>query len=157
MIDDSEKLRALIRDADGHIDAGPVSYTTLLGLAVASLRHQKGMTQTQLSRASGISQSTISRIELGEADMTAPQLDALATALGTRPSTIFDAADAARTALNEEDIAVPRKAGKDAKHLVPGGGFAAGTAIAAGAMFGPIGLLAGSIIGVLMSRRNDNN
>ncbi len=144
---DPTQFRDLVEQIRSQRGGAELPYTCLLGIAIATLRRENDITQVELARRSGVSQSTVSRIELGEGDLTAPQLDALATALGVRPSAIFDAADAARSVLKEADVAVPSKPSKATRDAMTG----AGMAMAGGLLGGPIGLLAGSIMGVLLS------
>lgn len=49
---------------------------------LVSLLEEKGMRQTDLARASGVSQSSINRYVLGEADIPASKLVKIANALG---------------------------------------------------------------------------
>lgn len=49
-----------------------------------TLRHERKLTQKQLSQASGIPQSEISRIETGEANPTYATLSALAEPFGVK-------------------------------------------------------------------------
>jgi transcriptional regulator with XRE-family HTH domain len=149
MINNNEYLHDIIREAQANNETLGVSYLSLLGMAIGALRRQANLTQTQLSEQTGLSQSSLSRIELGESEATASQLDAIASALNTKVSAIFDAADEARAYLSRENVSVPMKMDKTAKNAALG----AGVAVAAGALFGPLGLLAGSIIGAALANR----
>ena len=53
-----------------------------LGPQLRELRENKGLTQQDLRRATGIEQATISRIERGEVPLVSPHLAPLAQALG---------------------------------------------------------------------------
>jgi transcriptional regulator with XRE-family HTH domain len=149
---DSSQFRSLLQEARSQHGSAAIPYTCLLGIAITTLRHQANMTQSELSRRAGVSQSTISRIELGEGELTAAQLDALATVLGVRASTVFDAADAARSIFKEAEVSVPSKPSKTSREAITG----AGVAVAGAILGGPIGLLAGSIIGVLLANSKEN-
>lgn len=50
------------------------------------------MSQTDLVRATGLSRSTVSRIENGERDMDVPQLIAICAALQTTPADLLKSA-----------------------------------------------------------------
>lgn len=50
------------------------------------------MSQAELVAASGLSRSTVNRIENGDRDMSIPQLVAIAAALDTDPAAILTAA-----------------------------------------------------------------
>lgn len=55
-----------------------------VGLAVASLREELGITQIALARISSVHQSEISRIERGRGNPTVDTLNRLAQAMGRR-------------------------------------------------------------------------
>jgi len=55
-----------------------------LGLQFAEARKARGMTQQQLSQATGVAQADISRIERGSGNPTEATLQRLAEALGCR-------------------------------------------------------------------------
>lgn len=61
-------------------------------LLVAERRVQK-ITQGELARRVGLSQSALSRVERGEAEMTVAQFDRYAQALGVRASSILRRAE----------------------------------------------------------------
>lgn len=58
-------------------------------MKLRALRTTKGVTQIQLSQASGIDQSTISRMETGKQDVSVSQLRKLAIALGVKPADLL--------------------------------------------------------------------
>ncbi|MBQ4313511.1 MAG: helix-turn-helix transcriptional regulator, partial [Clostridia bacterium] len=58
----------------------------MVAFAVSSARAQAGMSQTELSAATGIDQSDISKIERGVANPSVSTLSRIADALGARLS-----------------------------------------------------------------------
>ena len=69
-----------------------------LAAEVRARRAYQRMTQSDLIAATGLSRSTVGRIENGERDMDVPQLVAIAAALKTTPAELLQAAtDAVRT------------------------------------------------------------
>lgn len=54
-----------------------------LGKAIMTRRKYLGMSQSDLAKASGIQQASISRIEKGHSNITINQLKRIASALGT--------------------------------------------------------------------------
>lgn len=63
-----------------------------LAREVRSRRAYLRMSQGELVAASGLSRSTITRIESGERDMSVPQLVAIAAALDIDPAALLTAA-----------------------------------------------------------------
>ena len=61
----------------------------LIGLHVARLREQQRLTQGELARRSGISQSHVSRVESGRRGVRLSTLYAIARALGTDAAVIL--------------------------------------------------------------------
>jgi transcriptional regulator with XRE-family HTH domain len=134
------------------------SYSGIVGLVIAYLRREKDWSQNVLADKSGVSQGTISRIELGQADITVPQMDALASVLGSTPGFILEVADEFRQRLKEQNISVSSKAEKWNASAPDGmrGAAAGAAAIAAtGALLagGPIGLLIGAAIGAIITAK----
>jgi transcriptional regulator with XRE-family HTH domain len=65
----------------------------LLAKRIRELRQALGWTQQDLSRASGLSRSYISRLEMGDIALpSSDRLRALSTALGTAPDDLLQAA-----------------------------------------------------------------
>lgn len=60
-----------------------------IGPKLASIRVQKGMTQTQLAHRSGIPQANLSNIENGKQDFTVSTLVRICGTLGVDPSECF--------------------------------------------------------------------
>lgn len=59
-------------------------------LRIRAVRKERGVSQRELARALGVSQSTLSRIERGERRVSVDRLVAIARALGVRPSDMMD-------------------------------------------------------------------
>lgn len=124
------------------------TYTGLVGLIVAVLRREKGWSQNQLAKQSEISQPTLSRIELGEADITVPQLDALARALDCRPGLFLDLADMLREMLRERQIEVaPKATGAKTAISRTGSGLPVSGALLTG---GPVGFVIGTLLSTII-------
>ena len=64
-----------------------------LGQNIRQYRELRGMTQAQLADAVGISQPTVSAIELGERDVFVGRLPLYAAALGVEVSTLMKGVD----------------------------------------------------------------
>lgn len=75
-----------------------VSYPEILGRTIQQRRKELGLEQDVLSKRSGIPQSTISRIERGEALVNSEQISYLADALDISPSDFWVRADAIKRA-----------------------------------------------------------
>lgn len=62
-----------------------------MGKRVRALRKARGLTQVQLAKRAGVTQSAISDIERGDTtEMMGPTLSALCAALGTNPPWLLD-------------------------------------------------------------------
>lgn len=61
-----------------------------IGYRIAFFRRQRGLTQADLARRSGIPQPNLSRIERGEQDLTVSTLVRICSSLGTSPVKIFE-------------------------------------------------------------------
>jgi transcriptional regulator with XRE-family HTH domain len=156
-----EKISAFIRLAlkEGGYNLS-ASYSGIVGLVIAYLRHEKGLSQQELARISGISQGTISRIELGQADITLPQIDAFAEVFNTTPSLLLQVADEFRAFLEKENISVSRKPDKETSSSSTIHVDAVNAAVFAttGALLGgPVGLLLGSAIGAIFASKQNKN
>lgn len=88
--------RASIADAAAQYHTGGMEN-------LRKLRKERGLTQAQLSDASGVSQGMIAKIETGAAHPSIPTIEALAGALRVRPAEMF-----AHTELQERVIAAFR-------------------------------------------------
>jgi len=75
-----------------------VSYPEILGRTIQQRRKELGLEQDVLSQRSHIPQSTISRIERGEALLNSEQISYLADALGLSPSEFWIRADEVKRA-----------------------------------------------------------
>lgn len=65
-----------------------------VGRAIATARTERGLTQTELAEAAGISRSSIARLEAGDHGASVDVLFNIAVALGTKPSALLAAAEA---------------------------------------------------------------
>jgi transcriptional regulator with XRE-family HTH domain len=92
-------------------DAAPpeTAYASIVGLCISILRKRKGFSQAKLSEISKVSQTTISRIEIGEADITIHQLDSICTALDTSASFLIASSEKIRNMLYSAQIKVHSK------------------------------------------------
>ena len=75
--------------ATGAYDATRLAFE--LGAAVRELRESRGWSQSQLARASGMTQSAVARFEAGGTVPTLPVLERLAGALDVGLSVKFEA------------------------------------------------------------------
>ena len=64
--------------------------TNVTQLKIRAARKGRGISQRDLARALGMSQSTLSRIERGERRVSVDRLIAIARALGVRPADMLD-------------------------------------------------------------------
>lgn len=64
-------------------------FATLVADEIKKIANERGTTQLQLSKDSGISQGQISRLYRHERAISVDQLDALSRALGTRASNVL--------------------------------------------------------------------
>lgn len=65
-------------------------YTRGMKLRLKELRLSKGMTQTQVAKAAGLSQSYYTELELGRKQINANRLEALARVLGVQPAALIE-------------------------------------------------------------------
>lgn len=75
-----------------------MSYPEILGRTIQQRRKELGLEQDVLSERSGIPQSTISRLERGEALLNSEQVSYLADALNLSPSDFWIRADKVKKA-----------------------------------------------------------
>lgn len=66
-----------------------VTYQEILGRSLHLLREGRGMTQSELATKSGLSQSSLSRMEKGLSSPDASQVESIAAALGLPTYKIF--------------------------------------------------------------------
>lgn len=69
---------------------------TRVGTNTRRLRHERGMTQAQLARDSGLSRNQIIELEQGRRAVLFEQLEDLASALGVPAAALFSRAGAQR-------------------------------------------------------------
>ena len=72
-----------------HIGKTDPNPQVMLGQAVSEAREEKGISQRQLSRSSGVIQAEISKIEQGKGNPTVLTLQKLAKALGRTIASLF--------------------------------------------------------------------
>lgn len=72
-----------------------------LGAAIAEVRRQAGLTQTQLGEAIGLDQGNISKIERGRLEATSERLVAISKATGASVGAIWSIAEKQRDSANE--------------------------------------------------------
>ncbi len=101
-----EEYLATLEEAAGSSPAGYTTRAAIIGFAIQVLRKEKGFSQMSLANVTGISQPTISRIELGEADVTASQIYSISLALDTTPSHLFELAETVGEAIQRHNVDV---------------------------------------------------
>lgn len=67
-----------------------LSLSSSLGARVKALRARAKVTQRDLSKKSGISQPTLSRLEIGNQEWTTKHIEAVAAALGCTTRDLLD-------------------------------------------------------------------
>ena len=72
-----------------HVGKADPDVRVMLGQTIAAAREEKGMSQRQLSRNSGVIQAEISKIEQGRGNPTVTTLQKLAKALGRTVASLF--------------------------------------------------------------------
>ena len=70
--------------------AKPHTYQEEIGLVVSNMRREKGLTQSQLAKLIGTSQSAIHRIEKGDQNTSLEMIKKISTALGGQILSIND-------------------------------------------------------------------
>jgi transcriptional regulator with XRE-family HTH domain len=144
----------MLTAARRHREKYTATYSGLVGLVVAYVRRGKNFSQNELAKRSGVSQPTISRIEKGEADITMPQMAAIAAALSTTPGVIIDVADKLRAELERESVVVA----STAPHKRPTErGWQMRSLTGAVLAFEPLGLVMGGAIERLLLARKSRD
>jgi len=69
-----------------------ISYNGLVGYEIEAKRKELGMEQSEISKATGISQPVLSRLEKGKAMITIDQLFVICNALNVKPESIISLA-----------------------------------------------------------------
>lgn len=72
------------------------SIESALGLAIRSIRAKRDLSQEELADAAGLHRTTMSLVERGRISITVGTLEALAHALGTKPSELIRDAEKQR-------------------------------------------------------------
>lgn len=70
-----------------------MTYAQVVGSVIAKLREESGMTQTRVSEETGVKQTTLSRIESGDADARLSDLRPIANLFETSATKILGIAD----------------------------------------------------------------
>lgn len=86
-----------------------VSYPEILGRTIRSRREELGIDQDTLAERTGIPQSTISRIERGEALLNSEQVSYFADALMFSPSDFWIRADAVKNIVQARGATILRE------------------------------------------------
>lgn len=143
--DADEAMRIIHALKAGGAHAG-LSYASIVAQVVTEVRKARELSQEELARCAGMTQSAMSRIEQGETVFSADHAIRIAPALGTEPGIIFTIADKAARWLRGQDLEVaPRKSAACASILGPGaasmliGGMVAGAVNLALATGPPVG------------------
>jgi transcriptional regulator with XRE-family HTH domain len=142
-------------------NAIPIPEQVVFGKVVEGLRHHKGLTQTDLAGAAGISNAALSRLERGESNPSLGTILSLARGLDLPPHRLMEAYDLAMTGATERLEAVT-SGGELSKAAVAAGlaGLAAGAAggavgraalrglaaVGGAAVAGPAGALVGMAV-----------
>jgi transcriptional regulator with XRE-family HTH domain len=87
----------------------PVSYPEILGRTIKARRKELNMDQVKLAELTGIPQSTISRIERGEALLNSEQVSSFADALLFSPSDFWIRADEIKRELQARGATILRE------------------------------------------------
>ena len=159
MVGHNQIIHDLFAELAERGDVLHASYGGIIGLIIAVMRRQKGYSQNQLAHYSGVSQPTISRVELGEAELTTYQLYKIAESFGVTPSFMLGVADEFERELKARKVSVSPKASEATLASVAG----ASAIVAAGASLGgPVGLLLGAAVGAIIKHyakkaRDDDN
>jgi transcriptional regulator with XRE-family HTH domain len=96
--------------SDGLIRRNSIfSYPEILGRTILKRRRELNIDQDTLAEKTGIPQSTISRIERGEALLNSEQITYIADALGMTPSEFWIQADTVRKAVEAQGASILRE------------------------------------------------
>lgn len=98
---------------------GPMTEKAISGEKVKALRKARGWTQMELARASGVSQSALSRIERGDSDGSyASTLRALARAFGCAEGDLSDGAPLDIQTIPTDDAAPTQASRPDSEAII---------------------------------------
>lgn len=122
-----------------------VPYAYVVGRALAGIRQERGLSQEDLAHRSSLTQSALSRLELGETILNVEHLLILARVLRTTPTAIVRRADHLAAELKQHDVGVAEKR-QDAAPLGPLAAKMALGATGATPLLGALGGLAASAI-----------
>lgn len=86
-----------------------VSYPEILGRTILKRRRELGIDQDTMAAKTGIPQSTISRIERGEALLNSEQITYIADALNMTPSEFWIQADTVRRVAESQGASILRE------------------------------------------------
>ncbi len=102
-----------------------VSYPTLVGRLLAQKRDERGMKQSDMAHALGMSQSAYSRLESGSSVLNVAQLKSICNQLNLRPSDVLRWVDDYAEELNLQHVAVVADKPNDPAAVVIGLGLLA--------------------------------
>jgi transcriptional regulator with XRE-family HTH domain len=103
----------------GDGQAQPMVSSTSRRIFIREWRKHRGFTQEQLAKASGLSQSNLSRLERGDQEYTQGNLEALAAALECQPvDLIWRAPDSSGSAETEIQAAFRRMSAEDKRQAL---------------------------------------
>ena len=119
---DSQTMAILTALQAGGAHAG-LSYASIVSRVISELRKALNLSQEELAKRIGLTQSALSRVEHGDTVFNADHAIAIAPALGVLPHEIFAIADQAVDWLRRQDVQVAATR-QDAKMTILGPGAA---------------------------------
>ena len=112
---EGEQLRTVKSQSGASASSRPESTEEALGRRLMTLRQQKSLTMQQIAEASGLAQSTLSKIERGQMSPTLGALIKLARGLDVDPSVLISdekpAPPAGRKSVTRRDEGLPYESG----------------------------------------------
>lgn len=127
-----------------------VPYAYVVGRVLAVLRQERGLSQDELAHRSGLTQSALSRLELGETVLNVEHLMMLARALKMTPAAIVRRADGLVAELKQHNVGVAEQR-HDASPLGPLAAKVVLKATGASPLLGALGGLAASAVASALS------
>ncbi len=102
---------------------GVVPYTSIVGKLLQQQREARGILQTTVAEAVGLSQSAYSRLEKGESAMSITQLRQISQVIGAQPNSILAEAEKHATALKRRGVEVTEEKPNNTAALLIGLGI----------------------------------